>query len=213
MRKMARATDRAPFSITNKSGNVVITCSPTAYLALKVGFQHSMTASTEFKIEHLTHADRTGVNEHDIIKIRDTCGKTATINFYNTTTRIMINGCHSEVAINIVRELINSIRADVDIAGLDQKIRKVIEQWLSQKAEHSMKEIEPQIQPENKKADEDLALLDSIGHHPCSICNSVTSPDDAIFCNLSDHWLHLVCLKICNNQDLPDNSDFKAHKV
>ena len=99
MKKIADATERELISTEMKADNLIITCSPMAYQYLKAQINSYMVNSPNYSVTTKRYeTDDTGATEHEIVKVyNNTKRSAATINFYNTTTRIMINNYYQGV--------------------------------------------------------------------------------------------------------------------
>ena len=160
MKKLADATDRSPFSIQNKGGNLVITCSPSLYQVFKCSLHNLVDSSTRYTVvKKAVEADNTGANEHVIPKAENQEVMTGTINFYNTTTRIMLNGrCRPEIMTTLSRQIIDNTCADVNVAALHMQLKIGIEEWFNQ--------------------NDDLARVHDTGDNIClQIAGGHTTPD------------------------------------
>ena len=148
---------------------------------------------------------------------------TGTINFYNTTTRIMLNGRgRPEIMATLFRQIIDNTYADV--ATLDMQLKIGIEEWLRQNGDVAcvrdtgdntcLKIASVQTTPDgidikpSKKLYKQMIPYckrskynqDSDGDEEdqcedlCTVCNLPTSTKDSVYCTLSDHWLHCLCI-------------------
>ena len=223
MKKLAAHTERSMFKIQKKGDNVVITCSAAAYRLIKSALNQQIEISPDYHIsDRITETDSTGAQEHNILKISNSQGKVATINFYNTSSRIMVNGERStELVTSLLERLMNSVQADVDVAELDIMIRKGISDWLilhdsnKSSCEINHTDAKPCVMIEgaesvrkktNYKELLRLEVKDTYGIEAeeateellCTLCNKSTSVDNAVHCALSDHWIHFACSNIDN---------------
>ena len=231
MKKLADATDRPPFLIQNKGGNLVITCSPTAYQVFKCSLYSIIDSSTRYTVvKKAVETDNTGANEHEILKVENQEGMTGTINFYNTTTRIMLNGrCRPEIMATLFRQIIDNTYADVNVAALDMQLKAGIEEWLRQNGDVARvrdtgdntcikiaslqttpdgidikpsKKLYKQMIPYCKRSKYNLDSDGDDGdegdqcENLCTVCNLPTSANDSVYCTLSDHWLHCLCIDV-----------------
>ena len=133
MKKIADATERELISTEMKADNLIATCSPMAYQYLKAQINSYMVNRPDYSVTAKRYeADDTGAIEHEIVKVyNNTKRSAATINFYNTITRIMINGHgHIDITIDIMTTMMENIKNNTKIPELDQKLRECIEQWL-----------------------------------------------------------------------------------
>ncbi|VDI54688.1 Hypothetical predicted protein [Mytilus galloprovincialis] len=196
IKKQKDATER-PFNVAVKpaTGNIVLLFSPAAYLEFK-SVTINYLKSKNLLLHTTETTDKDGAIVSESVSINDNGKKLFVLNFYNSTSKLLLNGNKDHI-----KRFINDFLGDIlvvldhnkDFEEVNRMIRKCCEQYLD-----SNSKLQPPTTNDRTSQEQPITPLSNTNRYPsCPVCNQPCNDQpNSVACDLCNQWVHYQCEKL-----------------
>ena len=211
-----------------KGGNLVLIFSAAAYLEFR-SVTESVLTSAGLNLENTQTKDKTGALIYESIEVRTNDKKLFVLNFYNTTSKVLLNGNEGQVIL-FIRNMLSDILCILDrndnFKNVNYQIREYCKIFINKidTRSDSCQNTDPQLNQINSKSstciDNSLSCsnnsfqiqtapiktkmskIETINlEWKCPICTlECDSNSEAAQCDLCSKWLHYECEELAQER-------------
>ena len=209
------------FFLEYKKGNIVLTFSAAAFEEFRA-IAKNILLSSGLNINQTNTADLKGVTVSESLEVKNGREKIFAINFYNSTSRVLLNGNHvhiSEFVSTHLRDILQTLDHNKNFEQVNAKIREYCQSFLDiGKQEEESKNSDnckcPTPLLSVRNSDISGQDVDNVDTDTCPICLLVCDINSkAAQCDSCFRWSHYTCEKLTLEKIKEIESNNKAQYI